>query len=132
MDIAALADQYRRAKICVVPSRSDSFPLVVLEALASGTPVVGANVGGIPELIVEGETGWLVPSGDPEALARTIVRALSCDLAAYAVRARAAAETDSLERFQEHVPIQYERIVELHRAAAASDCSSRRTYTSGL
>ncbi len=116
---AALADHYRAAKICVVPSRSDSFPLVVLEALASGTPVVGARVGGIPELISENENGWLFRSGDADELATTIARALASDLAAYSVRARTSAEPDSLERFRARVPVQYEEMVKLHRAAGA-------------
>jgi glycosyltransferase involved in cell wall biosynthesis len=55
--------------ILVVPSLSDAFPLVTLEGMMMELPVVGARVGGIPESIVDGETGLLVPPGDSAALA---------------------------------------------------------------
>jgi glycogen(starch) synthase len=56
----------------VLPSRDDSFGIVLLEAWLHGKPVVGANAGGIPDVIQEGETGLLVPYGDAVALARAI------------------------------------------------------------
>jgi starch synthase (maltosyl-transferring) len=49
----------------------------LLQALAMRRPVVASDVGGIPEVIRPGETGWLVPPGDPEALGRAIVEALA-------------------------------------------------------
>ncbi|MGO8676687.1 MAG: glycosyltransferase family 4 protein [Limisphaerales bacterium] len=52
----------------VVPSRSESFGLVNIEALSVGTPVVASNVGGIPEIIRAGIDGYLVPPGDPVAM----------------------------------------------------------------
>ena len=52
----------------VVPSRSESFGLVNIEALSVGTPVVASNVGGIPEIIRAGINGYLVPPGDPVAM----------------------------------------------------------------
>ena len=56
----ALADWYRSADVCLVPSRTESFGLVALEAAACGTPVVAANVGGLRSLIDHGHTGFLV------------------------------------------------------------------------
>ena len=57
---AALADYYRAADVCLVPSRSESFGLVALEAAATGTPVVAASVGGLRSLVDHLETGFLV------------------------------------------------------------------------
>jgi glycosyltransferase involved in cell wall biosynthesis len=51
--------------------------VAILEALAAGRPVVATRVGGIPEIVRDGETGLLVPPEDPEALAGAIVRMLS-------------------------------------------------------
>jgi glycosyltransferase involved in cell wall biosynthesis len=65
------------ADLVAVPSRSEGLPYVVLEALALGRPVVAAAVGGIPELVRDGEEGWLVPPGDVEALAAALASALS-------------------------------------------------------
>ena len=70
----------RRARLLVVPSIwEEPCGLVVLEGLACGIPVVASHVGGIPELIEEGRTGLLVQPGDPDALAKAIIRALSDD-----------------------------------------------------
>jgi glycosyltransferase involved in cell wall biosynthesis len=61
---------YQSIDICVVPSRfEDPYPTVVMEAASFGVPVVGSDRGGLPELIVDGETGFIVPSGNPAALA---------------------------------------------------------------
>jgi glycosyltransferase involved in cell wall biosynthesis len=59
-----------------LPSRNEGCPNVILEALASGKPVVASRVGGIPELLTDGENGYLVPSEDPAALAGALAKAL--------------------------------------------------------
>jgi D-inositol-3-phosphate glycosyltransferase len=71
-----LADYYRAADVCVVPSRTESFGLVALEAAACGTPVVAANVGGLRFLVDHGTTGFLVDERDPAAYAVVIDRVL--------------------------------------------------------
>jgi glycosyltransferase involved in cell wall biosynthesis len=60
-----------------LPSFMEGCPNVVLEALATGRPVVSTRVGGIPEIVREGETGLLVPPRDPEALAGALAQALA-------------------------------------------------------
>jgi glycosyltransferase involved in cell wall biosynthesis len=62
--------------LLVVPSLSESFGLVVAEGMLAQTPIVATRVGGIPELVVEGETGTLVPPNDPRALADAINKLL--------------------------------------------------------
>ncbi len=64
-----LATFYRAADLCLVPSRTESFGLVALEAAACGTPVVAAAVGGLQTLVDDGVTGFLVPPRDADAFA---------------------------------------------------------------
>ncbi len=74
---------YRAADACIVPSRSESFGLVALEAAACGTPVVAAAVGGLKSLVDHEHTGFLVRSRDPGAFASAVDRVLrDPDLAA--------------------------------------------------
>ena len=64
-----LSSWYRAADICIVPSRSESFGLVALEAAACGTPVVASSVGGLRTLVDHGKTGFLVAGSDPSVFA---------------------------------------------------------------
>ncbi len=75
-DPRRLADYYRAADVYLHATRADNSPIVVLEALACGTPVVASAVGGIPELVEPGRTGWLAPVGDADALATHAARLL--------------------------------------------------------
>lgn len=72
----ALAQLLDAADVVVVPSRTESFGLVPLEAAASGTPVVAARVGGLLESVVDGETGVLVDGRDPERWAAAVAAIL--------------------------------------------------------
>lgn len=69
-----LARYYRAVDVCLVPSHSESFGLVALEAAACGTPVVAASVGGLCSLVDDGVTGFLVDSRDPVDYAEPIER----------------------------------------------------------
>jgi len=69
---ADLRPLYGRATVLVLSSRHEGLPNVVLEAMASGLPVVATAVGGLPELVADGVTGRLVPSGQPQALAEAL------------------------------------------------------------
>jgi glycosyltransferase involved in cell wall biosynthesis len=65
---------FRAADAAILPSAWENFPHTVVEALAVGTPVVATAVGGVPEVVHDGENGLLVPPGDSDALAAAIRR----------------------------------------------------------
>jgi len=67
----------RAADVFVLPSLTEAFGIVLLEAMSCGLPVVASNVKGIPSLISDGQNGFLVPPRDEGALARTITRVLT-------------------------------------------------------
>jgi glycosyltransferase involved in cell wall biosynthesis len=73
---SGVCDLLAAAHVFVLASRSEALPLSVLEAMAARLPVVASRVGGVPEIVVEGETGFLVPPGDPSSLARALRRLL--------------------------------------------------------
>ena len=72
-----LSTYYRAADVCLVPSRSESFGLVALEAAACGTPVVASDVGGLSSLIDHGRTGYLVEDPSPESFAAWVRQILA-------------------------------------------------------
>lgn len=86
-----LALYYRAADVCLVPSRSESFGLVALEAAACGTPVVAAAVGGLRTLVAHGTSGFLVEGRDPQDYAAYVGRLLDDPLLAAAMSAEATA-----------------------------------------
>lgn len=73
----AVMSAWSRSAIALTPSNSfDSCPTVTLEAMAMGRPVVASRIGGLPDIVVEGETGFLVTPGDERALQEAIQRLL--------------------------------------------------------
>lgn len=80
--------------VFLLPSSSESFGLSALEAMACGVPVVATNIGGIPEVIVHDETGFLHPVGDVDGMADSIIRLLkdSTLRQKFSLRARARAK----------------------------------------
>ncbi len=68
----ALVELYTHARVFCCPSLYEPFGIINLEAMACETPVVASAVGGVVEVVVDGETGFLVKPGDPEALARAV------------------------------------------------------------
>ncbi len=71
-----LSSWYRAADLVIVPSRSESFGLVALEAAACGIPVVASAVGGLLNIVHDGVTGWLVEGRDPDRYARAMAQIL--------------------------------------------------------
>jgi len=107
-----------QATVSVLPSHSEGLSNSLLEAMASGIPVVATRVGGNPELVKDGETGLLVPPHDPDALAQAICTLLqNRDLAkTFGMRARRRAELDfSLERMVGDTQELYLKLLERHK-----------------
>ncbi len=82
---------YASADVVVMPSHYESFGMVALESMACGTPVIASDVGGLAQLVLDGETGFLVPGGDPAAMAERL-RCLLVDEELRARLGRRAAE----------------------------------------
>jgi len=94
----SLGDLFAHADVFLLPSDQESFGLAALESLASGVPVVASDVGGVAEVVTQGETGWLVPSRNPAAMARAVV-SLLVDPARRKAMGRAA-RASALTRFR--------------------------------
>jgi glycosyltransferase involved in cell wall biosynthesis len=93
-----LAREYARAACLVLVSRQETLPVAVQEAMAVGLPVIASPVGGVPHLVRDGENGFLVPHGDPAALAERMVRILRDE--ALRERLAAAGRAVAEERFR--------------------------------
>jgi glycosyltransferase involved in cell wall biosynthesis len=109
-DVSAI---YPDLDLAVVPSHSENVGGAV-EPLLSGVPVVATNVGGLPDLILEGKTGWLVPPRNPGALAHAILNALGAKDEARRRTAqghRLAQSLFDVERTGREVSTIYERIL---------------------
>jgi len=110
---------------CAPSIMPDPCPTVVMEAMATGCPVVGSRIGGIQDQIVDGETGLLVPPGDADALRQAVMRLLGDP----ALRARMgeAAKRKAVE-FQASVVV--ERIEQSYRALLEDDNRARKHMSS--
>lgn len=105
----------RGAELMLVPSHSETFGLVALEASASGVPVVAAPSGGLREAVLDQETGLLVPSREPNAWARAIESLLEDP-----ARRRAMGEAGRRHAERLSWPAHAERLLNIYRDAAAS------------
>jgi glycosyltransferase involved in cell wall biosynthesis len=94
-----LASAYASADLFVLPSKTETLGLVLLEAMASGCPVVACRAGGVPDAVQDGVTGLLFEPADPHGLVNAVKRALAShsDLDAIRVRARQDVEQHSWE-----------------------------------
>lgn len=71
------------ARLFVLPSYAEGLPVSIMEAMSLRRPVVSTYIAGIPELVIDGKTGWLAPAGDVEAIAAAIEASLDLDREAY-------------------------------------------------
>ncbi|QDA36759.1 glycosyltransferase family 4 protein (plasmid) [Paracoccus liaowanqingii] len=78
-DEAGVRAALAQAHAMVLPSFAEGLPVALMEAMAAARPAIATIIAGIPELMVDGRTGWLVPAGDAEALARALDRAATTD-----------------------------------------------------
>ena len=90
-----VADELRRCRVALNPSRVDNMPNAVIEALAAGVPVVSTRVGGVPYMVEDGKTALLVPVGDAPAMAQALLRVLQD--AALADQLRAAGQQSAAQ-----------------------------------
>ncbi|HOV75603.1 MAG TPA: glycosyltransferase [Candidatus Hydrogenedentes bacterium] len=109
--IADIADLYALMDVSVLCSKAEGFPNAILESMAASRPVVAAAVGGIPELIADGDTGRLIASRDPGAFADAVEWVLDHPEESRAMAARGASFV------QDHFSV--ERMVEGYRALYA-------------
>jgi glycosyltransferase involved in cell wall biosynthesis len=111
-----LSQAYASADIFAFPSALETFGLVVTEAMAAGLPVVASRVGGIPDVVEEGKTGYTFDVGDVDALVEG-VRKIASDPAKRAqmgIDARAFAETQTWDVMMDEVIEHYERLIAIN------------------
>jgi glycosyltransferase involved in cell wall biosynthesis len=112
-----LSQAYASADIFAFPSALETFGLVVTEAMAAGLPVVASRVGGIPDVVEEGKTGYTFEVGDVEALVEG-VRQIASDPARrvqMGIDARAFAETQTWDVMMDEVIEHYRRLIALNQ-----------------
>ncbi len=105
-----VADLLRGADLFLLPSETESFGLAALEAMACGVPVIASDVGGLPEVVVSGESGYLAPVGDVTTMTERAIEMLQ-DPARHAAL-REGAVTRAREFSAEKVVPLYERLYE--------------------
>jgi glycosyltransferase involved in cell wall biosynthesis len=117
------------ADVLLLPSETESFGLVALEAMASGVPVVASDVGGLPEVVAHGNTGFLAPVGDVDTMAGYCLQLLK-DEAVLKRFSRAARKRAAQFDFRTIVP-RYEAVYEKVLAAPtrASRGNTKRAKT---
>lgn len=120
IDEAQVRDELLRCRAFVLPSRAEGLPVVLMEALALGRPVITTYIAGIPELVASSRSGWLIPSGDVDTLSAAIETCLSTpvdELSAMGARGRQQVLA------QHDIDIEAARLAELLRGQSRGDCA---------
>ena len=120
LDEAAVRSYLRKARVLVQPSFAEGLPVVIMEALALGRPVISTQVGGIMELVHTDENGWLVPAGNVDELVGALHKALRAPVAQLAAMGLAGRER---VRIQHHVTTEVSALETLLKAAIAERSS---------
>jgi glycosyltransferase involved in cell wall biosynthesis len=121
-DVSDVPALLRRASMFVLPSLTEGLPLTVLEAMATGLPVIATRVGGTPEVVDDGTTGLLVDPREPEQMARAMMRIFECPELGRrlgdAAHLRVAEHFDVREMVSRYESL-YEEVLGANRRAAA-------------
>ncbi|MEO3477752.1 glycosyltransferase family 4 protein [Phaeobacter sp. CAU 1743] len=124
LDEAGVRAELAASHVLVMPSFAEGLPMVVMEAMAAARPVLATYVAGTPELVVEGQTGWLVPAGDAQGLVDAVAEIAKLPqerLAAMGTAGRARV----LERHDSDR--EAEKLAALFQESKAVDCPQTRT-----
>ena len=118
-NVPNLEEVIAASHLFVLPSETESFGMAALEALASEVPVIATKTGGLPEVVADGETGYLLPVGDVEGMAARAIEILSDD--SLQRRMGIAGRALAIERFDENKIVPryrelYQRVLESSRA----------------
>lgn len=109
-DPQVLIQAYRAASAFVAPSVQDNLPNTIVEAMACGTPVAGFDVGGLPDLVLQGKTGYLAPPESAEDLAKALALTLALTLAQAGVMRHNCLAFTQLETAYSRVANRYHRL----------------------
>jgi glycosyltransferase involved in cell wall biosynthesis len=107
--------EYERCVVLALSSLQENAPMVIIEAMAAAKPVVTTRVGGIPHLVGEGTTGFMVPAGDDKAMARRLIQLLDDEALRKRLGQRArevARERHALDRVAASYHALYQRLLE--------------------
>lgn len=110
---ALVAAELDKLDVVVLPSLEEGFPYILLEAMARTRPVIATRTGGVPELVAEGRGGFLVPPGDPAALAAALDRFVENPalVREQALLARSRAEDFPLQAMVDRIEATYQQLI---------------------
>ena len=125
-DEERVREEIAASRCLVLPSFAEGLPVVIMEAMALGRPVISTYIGGIPELVKPGESGWLVPAGDSDALAEAMQQAIEASPEQLAEMGRSGRQA-VLSRHD--VQKEAAKLAALFEAAVGTDVSSPSSAT---